>query len=81
MKAKEMFEELGYELSCNNVWNIKYEKKIMQNQFWESPITIDFRINGDNEFYKYDKQRKAYPISLKEYRAINKQIEELKLNE
>ena len=77
MTAKEMFEELGYELKYQNEWDIKYVKEIKPHQYWKSPITIDFRIHGDNEVYKYDKEMKAGIISFKELKAINKQVEEL----
>lgn len=76
MTAKEMFEEAGYELDQNE-WNLKYIKEIEVNQFWTSPLIINFQLMGDNKFYKYDSEALAVPINMKELKAINKQIEEL----
>lgn len=74
--AKEMFEELGYELDQNE-WNIKYIKEIEGNPFWTSPLIINFQLLGDNKFYKYDGETLSVPINMKELQAINKQVEEL----
>lgn len=74
--AKEMFEELGYE--CNeNEWDLTYSKTIINNQFYTSPITINFRKMGDETIEKYDFNGNSVPINLLELKAINKQIEDL----
>lgn len=77
MKAKEMFEELGYKFDGENEWDLTYSKTIIENQFYTSPITINFRKFGDNTIEKYDINANSVPISLSELKAINKQIEEL----
>ena len=77
--AKEMFEELGYEVN-ENEWNLTYSKDIILNQFYTSPITINFRKFNDKVIEKYDFNGKSVPIFMYELKAINKQIEELGWN-
>ena len=77
--AKEMFEELGYE--CNeNEWDLTYSKTIINNQFYTSPITINFRKMIDETIEKYDFNGNSVPINLLELKAINQQCKELGWN-
>lgn len=74
--AKEMFEELGYDLN-ENEWDLTYSKNIIHNQFYTSPITINFRKKNDKVIEKYDANGKSVPIFMYDLEAINKQVEEL----
>lgn len=76
MAAKEMFEKLGYELN-ENEWDLTYTKDIIHNQFYTSPITINFRKFNEKTVEKYDLNGNVVPIYMYELQAINKQIEEL----
>ena len=82
MSAKEMFEELGYELDERNPQEILYKMK------WEISSTnwigFDIKhkcfncfITSDNPFTP----SKSSKVSLEELKAINKQIEELGWND
>lgn len=77
MTAKEMFEELGYLENGSNEWDLTYTKNIKSNQFYTSPITINFRKMNDDTIEKYDAYGNSVPINLLELKAINKQVEEL----
>lgn len=81
MSAKEMFEKLGYELNSENEWNLTYSKDIILNQFYTSPITINFRKKNERVIEKYDANGKSVPIYMYDLQAINKQVEELGWNE
>ena len=76
MKAKEMFEKLGYELVFENKEVLRYRKKHLDVEFWK----VYELVTGEKikKFIKvstvYDK---PYLISLDLLQAINKQIEEL----
>lgn len=72
-KAKEMFEELGYEYSTllSDQQRIYYEHKHFNNQPSNFIIfDLDYQIISND-----------CDITLKELQAINKQIEELGWNE
>lgn len=72
MKAKEMFEELGYEQNTkNNV--IYYFKKI---HIPKSYIVYSINFIADKKEIFISKN-----IDMQELKAINKQIEELGWNE
>lgn len=64
--AREMFEELGYEYEYNNKYTIRYYNVKKDNYIW------------------FDLQLKTIEISeycnMKEFEAINKQVEELGWN-
>lgn len=77
MKAQKMFEELGYTKDGENEWDLTYSKTIVNNQFYTSPITINFRKMIDESVAKYDSVGNCVPINILELKAINKQIEEL----
>ena len=71
MKAKEMFEKLGYELVDTNSAGVKLTMISYYN--FETTSTINFwtPINID-----IDLQNSEY-LTVKHIQAINKQIEEL----
>lgn len=74
--AKEMFEELGYKETENDIYFLKYFKKGNLNH--DKEITFHgldrtFTVKDDNGInYRW--------INLDELQAINKQIEELGWN-
>ena len=63
MNAKEMFEELGYDIAYDNKYNIRYNniKKDIYIYFMLDTKTIEI----------------TETINIKELQAINKQVEEL----
>ena len=67
MKAKEMFEKLGYEIAYDNKYNIKYCNVEKDNYIW---FMLDIKTIDIYE-----------TINMKELQAINKQVEELGWNE
>ena len=69
MKAKEMFEELGYEIYKGFCY-IEYTKEKPINRYQYESYQI--------RFYENDKKVSIYQnLDLNELKAINKQIEEL----
>lgn len=74
--AKEMFEELGYELNeeHDNLRQICYEK---QNDRFEVDLIIDI---DQKYILKEEKLDISIPIYYEEWKAINKQIEEFGWN-
>lgn len=76
--AKEMFEELGYIEHNENEFDLTYFKTIINNQFYTSPITINFRKMCDETIEKYDYEGNSVPINLLELQAINQQCKELR---
>ena len=67
MSAKEMFEELGYELETENNWGLQYYNEEEDNEYF---------FNKEHKWVEVPKG--AYDvIDLKVLKAINKQIEEL----
>lgn len=70
--AKEMFEELGYEIDTT--------RETENHLFYVSKYAIiDFDLlRGD--FYKYNQSGFRSPIDMKLLKAINKQVEELGWN-
>lgn len=73
MKAREMFEELGYKETENDIYFLKYYKPCkLQND-----KEIKFH-KLDKTFTVKDDNRTGYRwIDMQELKAINKQIEEL----
>ena len=74
MSAKEMFEELGYELIDTNSAGVKLTmisyyncETISSINFW-SPINIDIDLQNSEH------------LTVKHIQAINKQVEELGWN-
>ena len=68
--AKEIFEELGYELVSKNSTIIRYAKDFDRIEFYLSDNTIGVY---DDWYY----EQTYNPITLQELQAINKQVEEL----
>lgn len=75
--AEVMFEELGYIKDGENEWDLTYSKTIINNQFYTSPITINFRKMTDETICKYDAVGNSVPINILELKAINQQCKEL----
>ena len=83
MKAKEMFEKLGYKLICSQLYpkTSKNYQFIYENEE-NNPRWIEFRKN-ENEVCLYISHKKLFDniydnrISINVLKAINKQIEEL----
>ena len=69
MSAKEMFEQLGYELTNNEYPEIRYMQKDYCISFYLDDKCI--------ECYHNDFYTTSCSIELEELQAINKQIEEL----
>ena len=67
--AKEMFEELGYEIDST--------REIEGHLYYcKDYTTIDFDLKREN-FYKYHCSSLRSPIDIPLLKAINKQVEEL----
>ena len=73
MTAKEMFEELGYDY-FNNGLRITY-----QNYEISECKLIEFDLKKKNMMLADDSEE-VVELSLKEIKAINKQVEELNWN-
>ena len=77
MSAKEMFEELGYELDINVLDIIRYSKEekdlksVIRFNVDEKTISTNSVVN--NDLWVLD-------ITSEELKAINKQVEELGWN-
>lgn len=69
--AKEMFEELGYELVSQDSTIIRYEKDFDIIKFNLSDNTIEVY---DDWYY----EKPFNQINMKELKAINKQCQELR---
>ena len=68
MRAKEMFEELGYKMICDDVNFIIYNfEGVFEIRFYKPQQ--DFSIYCSDETYN--------TIDINELQAINKQVEEL----
>lgn len=78
MKAKEMFEELGYEIEIgkNYIEYAKFHKKINQHSY----ILFDLEEKTILPSMEYGSTH-ALEIGMNLLKAINKQIEELGWNE
>ena len=69
MKAKEMFEKLGYEIDTT--------RETENHLFYVREYAIiDFDLFR-RDFYKYNQSGFRSPIDMKLLQAINKQVEEL----
>ncbi len=93
MKAKEMFEELGYEQIKNNEDDIVYQTDILDIRTWGEENnrnrytiyfckrfeTVQIHFNYGNEKYGY-KEKNYGTFYKKDIEAIQKQIEELGWN-
>lgn len=78
MKAKEMFEELGYKLIKDCKFYLFYEKTLKENAEYENDyLHISFE-KQDKAFIKtYGDDNSPEIITMEELKAINKQVEEL----
>ena len=75
MTAKEMFEELGYRCENGYITDLYFIKQILKKQ--GDNYIIHFDLN-DKSFSKYRSYNGADVfINLQEFKAIQKQIEEL----
>ena len=76
--AREMFEELGYKIANDCEYYIFYEKPIVENPEYENDyLHISFE-KKDKTFIKiYGDDNTVEAITMKELKAINKQVEEL----
>ncbi len=78
MKAKEMFEKLGYEIDFITDHSFGYIKKKTNGE----EKTITFNDCGTAKFFVIIESDRDNPsINLEELQAINKQVEELGWNE
>lgn len=86
MKAKDMFEKLGYEIDeqddCLIYWKVAKKQRL---NFYNTQNEIQIEFNNH---YKTVEKRELMQldensniITLKELQAINKQVEELGWNE
>lgn len=80
MTAKEMFEELGYERNTNIYLRSDYlDKKFID--YYKGKIHITFSsFSEPNAFCKFKESlfsNKTQDITVQEFKAIQKQIEEL----
>lgn len=76
MKAKEMFEELGYEIVYENKEVLRYRLNRVYIEFWK----VYERITGEKikELLRISTiDDRPYLLNMKELKAINKQVEEL----
>lgn len=79
MKAKEMFEKLGYEQLGSFKPNDKYIIIAWDKEEYEDRFTIYFYADKAVRVIMETKEGKIFPpvITLEELQAINKQVEEL----
>lgn len=78
MTAKEMFEELGYEITFENKYTLTYTKKFFvsdehQIEFYKNIKCFASKCWSDSPF----EDAKPFELNMEELKAINKQIEEL----
>ena len=78
MSAKEMFEELGYELMLDCKYYIYYQKPLKENPEYESDyFHISFE-KLDKAFIKtYGDDNSPEITNMQELKAINQQCKEL----
>ena len=76
MTAKEMFEELGYEIELDNKMELVYIREFNHDGYDDVETN---KIIFDKIHYLVSCTNQGYyiPISFIELKAINKQIEEL----
>ena len=73
MSAKEMFEELGYDYFNNGL------RITLQNYEISECKLIEFNLK-ERKMWLADDSEETFKLSLKEIKAINKQVEELGWN-
>lgn len=74
MKAKDMFEKLGYEEDLNNNFYVGYIKHIPNTITKNRMITF----MKDNKYFTFIDQDNNVCIDLEELKAINQQVKELR---
>lgn len=74
--AKEMFEELGYEIELDNEIELVYQQVLNHDGYDDVEIS---KIIFEKNLYLVSHTDDGYytPISFVELQAINKQVEEL----
>lgn len=70
-EADKMFEELGHKKHIDNEYEVEFYCYDIYFTFDKKDKTIQKRVEMDNVFL-------AKPITIKELKAINKKVEELK---
>lgn len=76
MKAKKMFEKIGYRMQHMSKEQIIYRKESRIRTF--KTITINNFPKEDRNFYVgYDTEHQGAYVSIEELQAINKKLEEL----
>ena len=81
MSAKEMFEELGYELIRDCEFYLFYEKALKENAEYENDyLHISFEKQDKEVIKTYGDDNSPEAITMRELQAINKQVEELGWN-
>ncbi len=73
--AREMFEELGYELSVNENCLIEYRKK--NDKWWTACITFSKYQKYYISFLDNDKKQAPLLLLANEHLAIHQQMKEL----
>ena len=78
MSAKEMFEELGYEITFENEYTLTYTKKIFisdehQIEFYKNIQCFASKRWSDSPF----EDAKPFELNMQELKAINQQCKEL----
>lgn len=78
MNAKEMFEKLGYYETLNNEYTLSYTAKFFISdkhriEFFKNTKEFVCCVYSDSPF----EPAKPFYLSLQEFQAISKQIEEL----
>ena len=82
MKAKEMFEELGYNEFYKHNTYMLYVKPLKENPEYENDyIHLEFNFKDKTFVKTYGDDNSVYEITLEELQAINKQVEELHWND
>lgn len=75
MKAKEMFEELGYEYNI-----VKYRNQIVRIEYildYEYSSNVSFNLENKSFNVWFGEDKSSGGITIDMLNAINKQIEEL----
>lgn len=81
MSAKEMFEELGYELIRDCEFYLFYKKALKENAEYENDyLHISFEKQYKEVIKTYGDDNSPEAITMRELQAINKQVEELGWN-
>ena len=78
MKAKEMFEALGYELTFENEYTLTYTTKRFiseehQIEFYKNVKAFCSKVYSDSPF----QGAKPFELDMQELKAINQQCKEL----